>query len=94
MAKFVVTKVRRAVSGDGTHAHVAALCTTDGLCYSCRQVVESIREGDVWITRAGGVDAIVKPVRRCPYDGCKATPYLETNPHSDRLDNLENLPGC
>jgi hypothetical protein len=91
---FIVTKVRREVSEDGTHGHIAAVCTTEELTYSCRQVVESIHEGDIWITRAEGVSAIVKPVRCCPYDGCKAAPYLETNPDSDRLDNLENLPGC
>jgi hypothetical protein len=91
---FIVTKVRREISQDGTHAHIAAVCTLEELTYSCRQVVESIDEGDTWVTRVGGVNAIVKPVRCCPYDGCKAAPYLETNPDSVGSDNLENLPGC
>jgi len=92
MAIYVVTKVRKEMSDDGTHEHIEGVCTDDGTHYTRKEVVDSINDGNLWKTRANGHEATIHPVGRCPR--CSATPYIETNPDSTEKDNLENLDRC
>ena len=94
MLQFIVTKVRNESSPDGRHRHIEGVCTADGNHYTRRQVVESIRSGNVWRTSADGYSATIKPMAACPSPGCGAAPYIETNRDSTRKDNLENLDPC
>jgi len=94
MATYTVTKVRKELSDDGTHRHIAGVCTDVGTYYTRRQVVDSIDAGDTWKTSAEGYQATIKAIAYCPADSCYATPYIETNPDSTTKDNLENLDGC
>lgn len=91
---FTVTKIRREWSSDSSHRHIEGVCTTANLHYSRREVVDSIRDGNVWITNAGGSSAIIKPITFCPEPACTATPYIMTEPDSTTTNNLENLPDC
>lgn len=94
MATFIVTKVRKELSSDGTHRHIEGVCTVSGTHYTRKQVVESIKAGNTWKTKAGGYEATITVVTYCPKRGCLATPYIKTNLDSTKLDNLENLPAC
>jgi hypothetical protein len=94
MATYTVTRVRKERSADGSHEHIEGVCTVAGVYYSRDQVVESIASGNNWRTDAGGFQAIVAPVDRCPHEGCEAAPYITTNPNSRLKDNLENLDPC
>jgi Protein of unknown function (DUF3892) len=94
LTTFIVTWVRKERSADGTHRHIEGVCTGAGVHYTCREVVESIRAGNVWKTLAGGYEAVIEPIEKCPIPSCSATPYLRTNPESNEKDNLENLDSC
>lgn len=90
-----VTKVRKELSSDGSHRHIEGACTVEGVHYTRRQVVDSIRAGNVWITRSpSGQTAVIRPIGYCPAYGCMATPYITTRPDNSKDDNLENLPPC
>lgn len=92
MATYVVTKVRRELSSDGTHKHLEGVITESGIHYSRREVVDSIKAGHIWKTRAGGHSATITTLSYCFRSVCLANPYIKTNPNSSELDNLENLP--
>ena len=94
MATYIATSVRKERSADGTHRHIEGVCTGAGVHYTCREVVESIRAGNVWKTLAGGYEAVIEPVEKCPSPTCSAAPYLMTNPGGTGKDNLENLDSC
>jgi len=94
MAEFIVTKVRTELSDDGTHKHIEGVCTSGGVHYTRKEVVESINEGHAWKTRAGAYEAEIAILSYCPKDGCLAKPYIRTNPDSTKKDNLENLDPC
>jgi len=94
MATYIVTKVRKELSSDGTHRHIAGVCTDDGTYYTRKQVVDSINQDNTWKTRARGLEATIHGVSYCPRTGCLATPYIQTNPDSSKKDNLENLDEC
>jgi len=94
MATYVVTKVRKELSSDGTHRHIEGVCTTAGTHYTRRQVVDSIRAGNTWSTSADGYTATIETIEFCPKTGCLATPYIKTKPDSTKKDNLENLDAC
>jgi hypothetical protein len=94
MATYIVTKVRKESSDDGTHKHIEGVCTEDGTHYTRKEVVDSINQGDTWKTRAEGYEATIRALSYCPKAGCLATPYIETNPDSTKKDNLENLASC
>jgi hypothetical protein len=91
MGEYIVTRVRKAPSADGSHRHITAVCTEDGISYTRHEVVDSIRNGHTWKTRAGGYEAEIEPVDTCLQPGCTAGPYIRTNPDSTKKDNLENL---
>lgn len=94
MAQYTVTRVRREWATDRSHKHIEGVCTDSNVHYSRQSVVNSIGAGNTWITRAGGYTASITVVRSCPRPGCRAAPYIRTNPDSSELDNLENLPDC
>jgi hypothetical protein len=94
MATYIVTEVRKALSSDGTHRHIAGLCTEDGTYYARQEVVNSINAGNTWKTSADGYEAVIEPVTYCPHSSCLASPYVRTNPDSTKKDNLENLDEC
>jgi Protein of unknown function (DUF3892) len=94
MAEYIVTKVHKQSSVDGSHSHIQGVCTEDGTYYSREEVVDSINDGNVWRTRAGGSEETIKVLEYCPRPRCFATPYIKTNPDSTKKDNLENLDPC
>jgi hypothetical protein len=94
MAEYIVTKVHKQSSGDGSHRHIQGVCTEDGTYHSREEVVDSINDGNVWRTRAGGYEERIKILEYCPEPRCFATPYITTNPDSTKKDNLENLDQC
>jgi hypothetical protein len=92
MATYIVTKVHKETSADGSHEHIDAVRTTANILYSRKQVVDSIGAGNAWVTAADGMSATITPVLSCPH--CSLSPYLKTNPDSSKKDNLENLDRC
>jgi Protein of unknown function (DUF3892) len=94
LTTYTVKRVRKERSADGSHQHIAGVCTTDNRHYTRLAVVDSINAGNTWETSAGGFTATILTIRYCPRSGCLASPYLKTNPNSNELDNLENLPKC
>lgn len=94
MTTFIVTKVRKELSRDTSHEHIEGVCTDDGTHYTRQQVVDSINAGNTWRTSAGGYEATIKVVKYCPNSYCLEAPYIETNPDSTTMDNLDNLPRC
>jgi hypothetical protein len=94
MATYVVTKVRKERSHDGTHEHIEGVCPDSGVHYTRQEVVDSINAGNTWKTSAGGYEATIEPITYCPQGACLATPYIRTNPDSTGKDNLENLDRC
>lgn len=94
MAEYVVTKVRKESSDDGSHKHIEGVCTNDGTHYTRKQVVDSINAGNAWKTQADGYEETIKAISCCPKSGCLASPYIKTNPDGTKKDNLENLDSC
>ncbi|HTE83895.1 MAG TPA: DUF3892 domain-containing protein [Dehalococcoidia bacterium] len=92
--RYTVTHTRKELSADQTHRHIEGVCTSSGLHYTRRQVVDSINLGNTWITDAAGRTAVIKPMAYCPAAGCLATPYITTAPDHSTANNLENLPPC
>jgi hypothetical protein len=88
---FIVNRVRKETSSDGTHRHLEGVCTTANLHYTRKAVVDSIKAGDHWTTVGGGV---IRPINKCPVARCMATPYITTRPDESLDNNLENLPLC
>jgi hypothetical protein len=94
MATYVVTRVRKERSDDRSHEHIEGVCTISGTHYTRKEVVDSIKAGNVWKTSADGYEAVIEPMQYCPKQRCTATPYIRTNPDSTKKDNLENLDHC
>lgn len=94
MAAYIVTKVRKELSADGTHEHIEGVCTANAIHYTRREVVDSINAGNTWKTSADGYEATITTMSSCPRSNCSATPYIKTNPDSTKKDNLENLDRC
>jgi len=94
VATYTVTHVRKELSSDGTHRHIAGVCTSTGTYYTRQQVVESLGQGNTWMASANGYEVTIRRRTYCPKPGCEATPYIETNPDSTKKDNLENLDPC
>ena len=95
MTTHIVTKVRMERSNQGSpHEHIEGVCLALGVHYSRRQVVESIRSGDIWQTDAGGRRAVIRPIAVCTHAGCLAAPYITTAADNTTENNLDNLPRC
>ena len=92
MGAYTVTKVRKEDSSDKAHRHIEGVITDGGIHYTRREVVDSIKQGHIWRTSAGGDTATIGTLSYCPRTNCYASPYIRTNPDSTGLDNLENLP--
>jgi hypothetical protein len=94
MATYIVTKVRKELSADGSHRHIEGVCTNSGTHYTRQEVVDSINAGNTWKTQADGYEATIKVMTYCPQGSCLAKPYIETNRDSTKKDNLEYLDPC
>jgi hypothetical protein len=94
MTTYIVAWVRKETSADGTHEHIEGVCTGAGVHYTRSEVVESIRAGNVWKTLAGGREALIEPVAKCPIPTCDAAPYIRANAGSIDRDDLEGLDCC
>jgi endonuclease V-like protein UPF0215 family len=94
MATYTVTRVRKELSDDGTHKHIEGVCTSAGVHYTRKEVVDSINADNTWKTQADGYEETVKVISCCPKSKCLASPYIKTNPDSTKKDNLENLEAC
>lgn len=92
MATYTVTRVRKEFADDRKHRHLAGVFTSTGTYFTRREVVDSIKAGNVWNSSSGGYSARIHARTYCPASGCLASPYLATNPDSTTADNLENLP--
>jgi hypothetical protein len=71
MSTYTVTRARKETAPDGTHQHIAGVCSDQGSYYSRGQVVISIHNGDNWITSAGGRTARIHVIARCPKAGVR-----------------------
>ena len=91
MATYIVTRVRKEFSADGTHRHIEGVVTDADVHYTRQEVVDSICAGNVWKTQADGFEAVIEAIPYCPQGICLATPYLRTHPESHEKDNLQNL---
>lgn len=74
IADYIVTKVRMEPSEDGTHEHVAGLCTSGGRYDTRGQVYDSIEQGDVWKTLADGREATIQPIVYCTHPAGASPP--------------------
>jgi len=90
----VVTKVRKERSSDGSHEHIAGVCTTDAGNFTRAQVVAGVDAGQNWRTYGGGQYATIHKVQYCKAAGCYLTPYITTAPDHTTANNLDNLPPC
>jgi hypothetical protein len=89
-----VTGVRRETSDDGTHQHIAGVCTADGSYFTRRDVIAQIRAGQTWRTFAGGRYGTIRMIDRCPVGSCRVSPYITTAPGDSSKDHLDDLPDC
>lgn len=89
-----VTRVHKEASSDGTHKHIAGVCTDDNYYYTRAQVVASLDAGQLWESYGGMRKAPIEKIRFCPARDCLLSPYIRTVPDSYAADNLDNLPAC
>lgn len=95
MADYTVTKVRMEWSDQGgRHEHIEGVCTTAGVHYTRKEVVDSLDAGKDWQTLADGEYAKIRKMTYCKHDSCKATPYITTVADDTAKNNLDNLPRC
>lgn len=95
MATYYVTKIRKERSADGSHEHIAGVCTITDEFYSRSQVVASINGGNTWWTYVNGaLGALIRVITYCPAGSCRMTPYITTRADDLLDDNLESLPRC
>ena len=72
MATYIVTRVRKELSADGTHRHIEGVFTDADVHYTRLEVVDSIWAGNVWKTQADGYEAVIEAVPYCPQGICLA----------------------
>ena len=89
-----VTGTRKELSSDGSHRHIAGVCTTDRLYYTRAQVVAGLDRGELWETFGGGARARIRKIQFCPHGSCLLSPYITTAPDHTAANNLDNLPPC
>ena len=89
----LVTRVRRVRAPDGSHEHLAGVCTAEGVYFSRIDVASSIESGEEWWAVRDGVRARIRTVPACSFPGC-ATVYLTTAPDHTPATDLELLPAC
>jgi Protein of unknown function (DUF3892) len=92
--RYTVTNTSWERSDDGSHEHIKGVCTSAGISYTRREVVDSIAAGNEWVTSRNGSSARIKPMDFCPAARCIARPYITTAPDHTTVNNLENLPRC
>jgi hypothetical protein len=89
---YTVTRVRKERSEDCSHRHLEGVVTKTGRHYTRREVVDSIRAGDIWTALVAGHATTIHALAYCPRGTCLAAPYLATCSGGAELENLENLP--
>jgi hypothetical protein len=90
-----VVGVRKELSSDRTHRHIAGVCTTADLYYTREQVVKSLDSGESWKTQGSdGSQASIKKITYCPAPSCYLKPYITTAPDHTTKNNLDNLKDC
>jgi hypothetical protein len=89
-----VTKVRKESSQDGTHEHIAGVCSEGGTYYTRKEVTDGLDRGESWQTSGGGNTAKIRKITYCPVDACLLSPYITTDPDHTTSNNLDNLPAC
>jgi hypothetical protein len=94
MTIYVVTKVRKGLSADGSHRHIQRVCVETETHYPRQEVADSINARNSWMSKAGAYEATIATRSYCPQSACLATPYIKTNPDSTKKDHLENLDAC
>jgi hypothetical protein len=96
MATYDVVAVRRENAKSGPHRHIIGVCTSTGIYATNQQVVDSIRDGNVWQTSVPGEPkATIKSANTCwTGAGCPIYPYLTTLPDHSTKNNLEQLSDC
>ena len=90
----IVTGVRKELSGDGTHWHIAGVCTEDGRHHSRADVAARIDDGEAWYSSDGKSHVRIRTIVSCPMPACSASAYLTTTPDHSASNNLENLQRC
>jgi len=89
-----VNRVRKERSADGTHQHIAGVCTTEDGYYTRDLVVIGIDAGENWSTYGGGQYARIRKIANCQYPACRLSPYITTAPDHTTENNLDDLPPC
>ena len=69
MATFIVTRVRKELSEDGTHRHIEGVCTDTGDHYTRREVVDSIDKGNILPSGSVLCDAVHRNQPQQPQAG-------------------------
>lgn len=76
VTRYVVTRVRREPSSDGTHTHIAGVFVGDEY-FPRQQVIRSIGLLNDWVARFAGLDRPLVVVESCPFAACTDAPYIE-----------------
>jgi len=63
--------------------------TQGAIRHTLHEVIDSIRQGDSWKALADGHRTEIRIVDGCPHAGCALSPYIATNPDSEKT-TLEN----
>jgi len=64
MATYIVTRVRKEFSADGTHRHIEGVFTDADVHHTRKEVVDSIWADNVWKSQADGYEAVTRSVTR------------------------------
>jgi hypothetical protein len=89
-----VKGVRWVLAADGTHDHIAGVCTAEDVYFSRDDVVNRIEQGEQWWFGSDGTRARIRTARTCPSPGCGASSYITTDSADTSTYTLENLPVC
>jgi hypothetical protein len=91
MPSYLIEKVRRQLSADGSHRHISGVVTAAGLHHSREEVVASINVGNLWQVNVDGhLEAIVTSPN-CPQPHCSTGPYLTAQSTRSGVNILEIL---
>lgn len=62
VSTYTVTKIRKEQAEGCSHRHLEGVITDAGLHYTRREVVDSIRAGNVWLMTAPDGSAVIHPL--------------------------------
>ncbi len=89
-----VRGVRWVLAADGTHEHIAGVCTAERVYFSRDDVASRIELGEQWWVGNDGPRARIRTARRCPSPDCGVETYIATDSEDAPAFELENLPVC